>query len=513
MHAYAIGIDLGTTNTVVSVFRNGKKETLKIDGKYFLPSVVSYRKNQPAMVGHAAKNRMGVDPASTIASSKRDMGNSKKFYQLLGSTYSPVDIAAEILMRAKEGAKESLGTEIWDAVITVPAYFDERQKEDTCRAGEQAGLNVLRLLPEPSAAAISYAIDRSKEQTILIYDFGGGTFDVSILKVKCNELEVVAVGGDSQLGGDDIDSVILEWACDEFKKQTGINLLDKSVKEYVLALQRLREFVEMAKKELAEADSTEIIVTDLAGYPFVVELHISKFNELIKPILMKTIKCVHNTIRDAGLTVDDIDRVILVGGSTRIRAVRELVTQEIREPYSDEDPDQAVSWGAAIVAASFYDLDLPVVREKTAHTLGIGMWDNDRGYIFQPLISKNSTYPCRGGVLGVTSVEYQEDVRISVFRGEEPLADENVELGNITVPVKSPQKNRVPVAAVFNLDENGLLRFRAVDIPVDRLENSSVENFLMKALRGNNVIDIDQFDKLVKDNIIPSPEAVTITQV
>ncbi len=513
---YAIGIDLGTTNSVVSVFKNGQKESLKVDGQFHLPSVVSFRKNQPVLVGRAAKARLEVAPESTVASAKRFMGDRSKSYQIQGKTYSPVDIAALVLTHAVAGAKKALGQDVFDAVITVPAYFNDEQRADTLRAGEQAGLNVLRLLPEPSAAAISYGFQKQKDQTIMVYDLGGGTFDISLLKVNGNDFDVLAVGGDSRLGGDDFDNAILEWAAIEFKKQHGIDLLDRSNKDHAIAHQRLKEEAEKAKIELSESDYAEMIIPELAGHSLHLELHVDQFNELIKPFLQRTVDCVRQVLHDTNHSPDEIDRILLVGGSSSIPAVRQLIADEIKEPYCDENPNEAIAWGAAIIAASFgapvEDMTPIAVRDVTAHSLGIGLYDQDNQdiYRFTPLISKNSRYPCQGGVLGVTMHARQQEVQLQVFRGEESLAENNDELGDLVVPIKEPLEELVPVAAVFNLDENGILHFQAVDIPLSRMRLSSVATFLDNTFNNGNMIDIQALDGLVKNNDLPRPERITI---
>ncbi len=446
------------------------------------------------------------------------MGDRTKTYQIHGCSYSPVDIAAHILKHAIKGATDSLGHDVWDAVITVPAYFNDEQRADTRRAGEQAGLNVLRLLPEPSAAAISYGFEKEKDQTIMVYDLGGGTFDISILRVSGNDFEVLGVGGDSQLGGDDFDDALMEWVTREFQKQYGINLMDSSNRENAAARQRIKEVVEQAKKDLSEpgCDTVEIIIPEIAGHSLDLELHIEQFNKLINSQLRRTIECIHQVLKETNLTADDIDRVVLIGGSTRIRAVKAMMTEEVREPYCDESPDEAVGWGAAIIAASLgtpdeADLAPDInVKEVTAHSLGIGMTDDRSQYIFQPIISKNSKYPCQGGVLGFTGDPYQNAVQVCVFRGENSEANDNDELGDLTVPVKQPHRERVPVAAVFKLDEDGILHFQAVDIPFSKLQVPSVNSFLTSALENGGAIDTGLLENLIEEGNVPQPEMITI---
>ncbi|HLK58013.1 MAG TPA: Hsp70 family protein, partial [Chthonomonadaceae bacterium] len=310
--AYAVGIDLGTTNSVVAVVRRGVVETIPVDGRTMLPSVVSFRNDGSVLVGQAARGRILTDPESTVASAKRAMGDRSKIYRVAQRSLTPVDIGCLVLKRLIEGARTYLGEEIWDAVITVPAYFTEAQREDTRRAGEEAGLNVLRLMPEPTAAAIAYGLDKGRNQTLMVYDFGGGTFDVSILKVTGNTFEVVAVGGDSLLGGDDLDNAIIEWAMTRFQQQTGLDLRANTTREGLIAKQRLKEAAEAAKIELSQSESAVLSIPDCLGVPLEMELTLTEYNAIIAPLLQRTIACMRRTLADARLKPDDIDRVILV---------------------------------------------------------------------------------------------------------------------------------------------------------------------------------------------------------
>jgi len=513
---YAIGIDLGTTNSVVSVYKNGRTESLKIDGRYFVPSVVSFRKDQPRLVGQAAKARMEVDPESTVASAKRFMGDQGKKYPIHGKEYTPVDIAAIVLQHVVEKSKQALGHDIYDAIITVPAYFNDDQRADTRRAGEQAGLNVLRLISEPSSAAICYGFEKSKDQTIMVYDFGGGTFDISVLKVIGNKFHVIGVGGDSRLGGDDIDHLLVDWIAKAYADKFNIDLLDNDKKEYAMARQRLKEAAEKAKIELSSSPTTDIYLPELAGHSLDLELDVEQFNRLIEPILKRTVECMQQVLRETDLSGDDIDRVVLVGGSTKIPAVKGLVDKEIREPYSDINPDEAVAWGAAIVAASYTlpDVDLaPSIEyeDVTAHSLGIGLLDEQNRYMFQPLIIKNSRYPCKGGIIGYTIRPFQTEVAIRVFRGEEPVAEDNTKKGELIVPVLKPSQIDVPVVAVLRLDEDGILTCDGVTLEAQPA--GTVDQFLTRARNNNGAIDIDQFDKLVESSKIDEPKQIEIRNV
>lgn len=487
---YAVGIDLGTTNSVIAIYRRGTAETLRIDGRSTMPSVVSFRDDTNILVGQPAKSRLLLDPENTVASTKRFMGDLSKSYKLAGNSLTPVNIASLILKRLVESARKELGNaEIWDAVITVPAYFTEDQKEDTKRAGEEAGLNVLRLLPEPTAAAIAYGLDKEKDQTLLVYDLGGGTFDVSILSVTGNRFTVKTVGGDGNLGGDDFDLAIVDWVNKDFKAKTGIDLLAEKGKAAMSARQRLKEAAETAKIELSQSDRAMITIPDCLGHPIDLEITLAQYNSLIEPMLLRTVECMKSVLRDAKLSGEDIDRVILVGGSTKNRAVREIVAREIREPYTSERVDEVVAHGAAIMASSLYapdsvDID---VSEKTSHSLGIIMTNELDKEIFQPVILRQTTYPCELGALGFTGVPRQEQVRLRVQRGENMNnPDRNTNLGELMLPVSPPQNDQVPVGAIFTLDENGIIHFTAVQFPL----NSSVAPILSHASDHNGSLDV-----------------------
>lgn len=499
---YAVGIDLGTTNSVIAIYRRGSAETLRIDGRSTMPSVVSFRDDTSILVGQSAKSRLLLDPENTVASTKRFMGDRSKSYKLAGNSLTPVNIASLILKRLVDSARKELSNaEIWDAVITVPAYFTEDQKEDTKRAGEEAGLNVLRLLPEPTAAAIAYGLDKEKDQTLMVYDLGGGTFDVSILSVKGNQFTVKAVGGNGNLGGDDFDNVIAEWTSRDFKAKTGIDLLSEKGKAAMSARQRLKEAAETAKIELSQSDRAVIAIPDCLGHPIELEITLAQYNKLIEPMLLSTVECMKSVLRDAKLSADDINRVILVGGSTKNRAVREIVTREVRDPYTSERVDEVVAHGAAIMAASLYapdSLDIDV-SEKTAHSLGIAML-NEMEEIFKSIIPRQTTYPCRLGVLGYTTHAKQEEVLLRVFRGEKRKPDENTFLGELSLPISPPQKDQVPVGAIFDLDADGIIHFTAIQFPM----SSSVTPIIDYAMEHDGSLDL-----VVTDNLTIRGEAKT----
>jgi molecular chaperone DnaK len=471
--SFAVGIDLGTTNSVVSVYRGGKVEALAVDGRKTLPSVVSFHDDGKIMVGLPAKRRMMIAPENTVASAKRFLGDQTKFYHVGSKSLTPSNIAAIVLKTLIEGARKALKQEdIWDAVVTIPAFFTEAQKEDTKRAAEEAGLNLLRLMPEPTAAAVAYGFDKGKDQTLLVYDLGGGTFDVSILSVRGNQFHVDGVKGDSKLGGDDIDEAVMKWVNNRFKSATGVDVMADQSRDGRKAQQRLKEMVETAKIELSESDSAIIESTDLLGHPIEIEISIDQFNSLIDPLLDRTIKCIDSVLEDVGKRPEDIDRVILVGGSTKNRRVKEVVAKKIKEPYTAGDVDQVVSQGAAILAASLFlpdadDADLPgiVCVEATAHSLGVAVMTEDRGLIFEPLIARQANLPAEGGFLGFTSVAGQTSVTIRVIRGEDTNLDNDTQLGELVLPV-TPQNAQVPIGAIFKLDEDGIINFTAVQLPL-----------------------------------------------
>lgn len=475
----AIGIDLGTSNSVVSVYRRGVAEVVPIGGSRIVPSVVSFRDDGSALVGRAAKSRMLSHPESTVASAKRFMGDRAKLYRIHGESYSPVLISSVILKRLVEGAREQLGEEIREAVITVPAYFTEAQREDTMRAGETAGLDVLQLLPEPTAAAIAYELDQATRQTIMVYDLGGGTFDVSVLTVEQNAFKVKAVGGNSRLGGDDFDRALVRWAAERFEAQTGIQLLRDSTPEGLKARLRLKEAVEAAKIELADSDSAVIALPDCLGRPLELEISIEEYNSLISPLVEETIECAKSILRDVGLSPLYIDKVILVGGSTRNRAVRELVTREIKEPFVADSVDEVVSHGAAIVAANLRaseeDLHPIEVTNVTGHSLGVDSLDSEDVLTFWPIVGRHTAYPCRRGLLVYTAAPMQDYADISVYRGESMEPDRNVYLGELKLPITPPEPELVPIGAIFELDENGIIHFTAVQLSAGRGRERIVE--------------------------------------
>lgn len=463
----AIGIDLGTTNSAAAVYRRGRTESILIEGRRVMPSVISFRDRDQMLVGNKAKARLYIDPEHSVASSKRYIGDSSKTYSIYGRELTPVDVAAEILKKIKEEAGKHLGGEVTEAVITIPAYFTDEQREATKKAGEMAGLRVLRLLPEPTAAAVAYGLDKERNQTIMVYDLGGGTFDVSILKLEGNHFRVLAVDGDSMLGGDDFDNKVVAYVLEKYNLAARAQ---KGVQGSVLQ-QKIKETAEQAKIELSNTDIAEITIPDAGDVHIDEELDIETYNQLIQPLLDATVVKLEEVLRSSGLTVRDISRVILVGGSTRNRAIRELIAKKVKQPYIADNVDEIVAHGAAIVAASLSAPDMdntPIeVLDVTSHSLGINLWTEDeRGNSYvkiHHLISKNTTLPCKGGIVGQTNYPLQPSVNMGVYRTESTELIEEARIGELVLPVRI-RPYPVQVVALFELDENGILTFSSAEV-------------------------------------------------
>ncbi|MBN1779812.1 Hsp70 family protein [bacterium] len=514
---YVLGIDLGTTNSVVSVYKRGKPETIIVDGSKTFPSVISYKNKDQLLVGKPAKRFLIMDPEHSVGSVKRFIGNRKKKYSIYGHNLDPVSVSSLILKRLVEVACEALGEKINDVIITVPAYFTDAQKEDTRKAGEMAGLNVIRLIPEPTAAAIAYGFDKGKDQTLMVYDLGGGTFDVCILQVKDNKFNTVAVDGDSQLGGDDFDNAIVDHLMDLFKTKTGKDLKNDGSKEALEAKQKLKEAAENAKIELSEAQSTHISVPEIMGEMLDEELTLADYNKLIKKLLDKTIKKMQAVLDDANMKPDDIDRVILVGGSTRNIAVKEIVTKQIKEPFISDNVDECVSHGAAILGASlivpdqdmspadvdrgdYVPLDIEMIN-RTAHSLGVNMLNEQKKLIFVPIISKQSEYPMQQGMIAFTNRPFQEEVHISVYRQEEPVPREDANLGKLILKIRNVHKDQVPIGAIFELDEDGILHFIAVELPI-HIGEQKILQVVQDAVNHDGKLDIDRVKQLMEKKTV-----------
>jgi len=486
--ALPVGIDLGTTKSAISLYRRGKVETLRVDGKEIMPSAVSFRSEESIVVGANAYAMAVIRPSQTILSVKRKMGDAKFRYKVFGKEYTPVDISAMILKKLVEGREKELGGPAKQAVVTVPAYFTEEQRKDTRLAGEKAGLEVLRLLPEPTAAAIAYGLDKERDQTILVYDLGGGTFDVSILQIKKNNFEVKAVNGNHDLGGNDFDRAIRDYFLEKFKKESGVDLGKPNPSAEVLkALQVLTSASERVKKELTEMETSQVDLPNFfEGRHFQAVLDRKTFEGMISHYIFETRDLVMKTITDAKLDVDDIDRVVLVGGSTKIPLVQRIVADTIKEPYIADNVELAVSSGAAIVAASLYageevrpgapaEVDFAPVEitftDVVAHSLSAEMVNEQKQLQCFHLIKKNMPMPTQGYTIGTTVVPFQRELLLRVYRGEGMRPEENQFIGQLEMSGITPQPTPVPLRVKFEVNRDGILTVEAGEVDRDSLRD------------------------------------------
>lgn len=469
-----IGIDLGTTNSCVAVMEGGEPKVIpNPEGNRTTPSVVAF-KDTERIIGDAAKRQAVTNP-NTISSIKRKMGTSEKV-TAEGKEYSPEQISSMILSYLKTYAEEYLGEPVKEAVITVPAYFNDAQRQATKDAGTIAGLNVARIINEPTAAALAYGIDKvDKEQKVLVYDLGGGTFDVSILDMSDGTFEVLSTNGDTHLGGDDFDQVVADWIVDEFKKENGVDL--KGDKQ---AMQRIKEAAEKAKKDLSATLQTQISLPFLSMGPsgalhFDKTLTRAKFNEMTKFLVDRTITPIRKALEDAKLTASDINEVLLVGGSTRIPAVQEAVKRETgKEPNKSVNPDEAVAIGAAIQGGVLSgDVKDVLLLDVTPLTLGI----ETMGGVMTPLIPRNTTIPVTKSQVFSTAADNQPAVDIRVLQGERPMANDNKELGNFQLTGIAPARRGEPqIEVTFDIDANGIVNVTAKDKATGKEQKIVIQN-------------------------------------
>ena len=468
-----IGIDLGTTNSCVAVMEGGKPVVIpNAEGSNTTASVVSFDKDGMELVGLNAKHKAVIYPDRTVISIKREMGTNYRV-NIDGKTYTPQDISAKILRKMKETAEAYLGETVTEAVITVPAYFNDSQRQATKDAGRIAGLDVKRIINEPTAAALAYGLDKEGTQRILVYDLGGGTFDVSILDIGDGVFEVLATNGNTRLGGDDFDERILKYLAETFKREEGVDLmLEKS------AVQRLKDAAEKAKIELSGATITNVnlpFITAVDNVPKHLDISLTraKFEELTADLVEATITPMNNALRDAGLSVNDIDKVILVGGSTRIPAVQAAVKRVTgKEPFKGINPDECVAIGAAIQGGVLGgEVKDVLLLDVTPLSLGL----ETEGHIFTKLIERNSTIPTSKSQVFSTAADGQTTVEINVLQGERQMAYDNKSLGRFQLTGIAPAPRGVPqIEVTFSIDRNGIVNVSAKDKATGHEQNITI---------------------------------------
>lgn len=507
-----IGIDLGTTNSVVSVMEQGQPKIINnSEGKRTTPSVVAFTKSGEILVGDAARRQAVTNPQNTVYSSKRFMGclfgerqeeaaampykvvkgkSDMVAFEVDGKLYTPQEIGAKVLGKLKEAAEDYLGEKVTEAVITVPAYFNDSQRQATKDAGKIAGLDVKRIVNEPTAAALAYGLDKKTDEKVAVFDFGGGTFDISLLEVGESVVEVLATNGDNHLGGDNVDELLINFLVDTFKSETGVD-----VKSDPMAMQRLKEAAEKAKIELSSAQATDInlpfLTADQSGPKHLnVNFTRSKFEQMIAPLVEKTLEPCRLALKDTGLSVGEVDEVILVGGSTRIPLVQQKVKEFFsKEPNKSVNPDEVVGLGAAVQGGVLAgDVKDVLLLDVTPLTLGI----ETLGGVMTKLIERNTTIPHKKSQVFSTAADNQTSVEINVLQGEREMANDNRQLAKFTLQDIPPAPRGVPqVEVTFDVDANGILSVSAKDLGTGKEQRLTVD--------AATKIDESEIDRMVKE--------------
>jgi molecular chaperone DnaK len=485
----AVGIDLGTTNSVVAVLEGGEPTVIaNAEGNRTTPSIVAF-KSEEVLVGELAKRQAVTNPDNTVRSIKRHIGtNWKESFE--GKDYTPQEISARILQKLKRDAESYLGDDVTDAVITVPAYFNDAERQATKEAGQIAGLNVLRIINEPTAASLSYGLENNEDQKILVFDLGGGTFDVSILEISEGVFEVKSTSGDSKLGGDDWDQRVMDWLIEKFKSSTGIDLSNDK-----MAIQRVQEGAEKAKIELSSTSETEInlpfITANDAGPQHLLEkLSRSEFEKITADLVERTKEPVENALSDAGMKFSDIDHVILVGGSTRMPSVQQLVKSLTgKDPHKGVNPDEVVASGAAIQAGVLKgDVKDVLLLDVTPLTLGV----ETKGGIMTKMIERNTTIPTKRSEVFSTAENNQTQVEIHILQGEREMASGNKSLGRFTLTdIPAAMAGTPQIEVTFDIDANGIVNVNAKDLGTGKEQAITIT--------GGTALEDDEIERMIKD--------------